>query len=160
MTNKSAGVMVAINTTIVRASQITMRWDPPYDLAGRLGAVRIKTGSLPDDADLYIAAVYAPQEKEDYRECFWEEVSRMLAKAPARAQVVVTADANGHVMASGTHVAGDLHEKDETVNGTSIKQMAAAAGLTLVNTWAAECKGGPDEWEEARPTGRLRAGRP
>ena len=94
--NKSCGVVIALNKKTLPKELITHRYDPFHKYAGRWGAIRISDHKY---LDLIVGNVYHFQEDEDEgtKHSFWHMVNTDTASFPKRAVKVIAGDFNGDI---------------------------------------------------------------
>ena len=111
-TNKRAGVGFLLHKRRFRKQMVRQTFSPPKALAGRLGAVRIKSKMF----DFFMVNAYAPQEPRSEHQrsqsrLFYNHLARLLDLAPVRSMVVVFGDFNASLLAGrGNNFQGQLLE--------------------------------------------------
>ena len=93
--NHMCGVLIALNKKKFNRDSIIHRFDPPYNIAGRFGSLRIKNQA--DNEDLILENAYAPQEEAETqtKDMFWHHVSSAHNSYPARCALIAAGDYNG-----------------------------------------------------------------
>ncbi|CAE7225001.1 unnamed protein product, partial [Symbiodinium microadriaticum] len=145
-----AASLSRINCTFVVPQAVVWRYDPPYKLAGRVGALRIRTGRTLNDADLVIIGAYAPQTTapEESLSAFWDAVHSVFQQVPARSTVLCGIDANGDPTFAEDAYVGPRYPTDEpSANGDRLRELCVPNGLLVLDTWKSSIRGlPPDEW--------------
>ena len=137
-TNKASGITIAINCNFVSPQAVVWRYDPSYKLAGRLGALRIRTGRTPNDADLVIIGAYAPQTTapEESLSAFWDAVHSVVQQVPARSTLLCGLDANGDpTFAEDARIGPCYPAGEPSVNGERLRELCVSNGLLVLDTW-------------------------
>ena len=149
ISNKSCGVLIALNAKTLPHRLITQRLDPTLECSGRFGAVKLQVS--PGQA-LAVASCYAPQEETtstQEKDRYWKMVHHELHKLPQRCTMAVGGDFNGDLISDpDDRLAGEAYRGEKsTDNGTHLHTLAHTFGLKVPHTWGTDVVGWlPEGW--------------
>ena len=145
---QAAGVAIALRRNVFHDRNVRQVYQPPEELAGRFGAVRLVRG----DVDLCAIVVYQypephpPNTDAQRRQAkrLWMYVAAFLDRLPHRCLPVLLLDANGHT-GLHRHEGGFAHINSEAVgqadaalenfNGSEFRQLLELHHLAAINSF-------------------------
>ena len=145
--NNMLGVQILVSQKLFQTACVHTRMDPPRNLRGRLGGVRLVGRERGHELDDLFISAYAPQETDDAatRAEFFQSLLEMIHSVPRRTRVWVLGDFNGHVgIDMRSPAVGRMSEPNTNNNGYSLVQACESAGLLL------HCSGMGSNFMDAR----------
>jgi exonuclease III len=158
--NASCGVAIALKKRRFKLSQIREVYVPPWELQGRVGAVRVQTSSK---LSWFICTLYLPPCRDASDKITVQKIlqwlENQLQTLPRRCLPMIGTDANGRTGYTTTSIkaeltkyaVGNYNQEFQNYNGQQFSELCQRQRLVLVNTFRQE-GAGPTWFHPGRAT--------